>query len=425
MIAESIIFLQEFISSANVLREHECTPLHKAALKGHAEVTTILIQNGATVNAADTEECTPLHKAALKGHSEVTTILIQNGATVNAADTEGNTPLHCAGSGNIVDVLIKKGADIKYTNANGDTPLHCARSDEIANVLIKNGADINSTNTKVGKYASARSSRIWSYTSTSLSCRASVGVGFDLSLALTFPLCDVLANMSIGGFALSTLSLFPSLPFLCAIALLLDVFAGKTPYNLAKIAHRRNKGSYYSDDFKLVSEYLEKQKNTLSKSGKQSNVTTKKDTSKVSNKKQPREKNGYLNDNKDCELAKFYRRGIWFRPDPAVFVIDEKKVISQQGKNSHCGERVDSDTDEADTDDKKEQTTVKQTDSQSTLQALSSKLSTFSFQFNAAKPSDQAESRNEQHVHVFSETSEQSENNPKTKKAKKNSKKSS
>jgi len=69
------------------------TPLHAAALEGHAEVAGLLIDSGADVNARTSgTKSTPLHSAAGGGHAEVARLLLEHGADPGARTTEGNTP---------------------------------------------------------------------------------------------------------------------------------------------------------------------------------------------------------------------------------------------------------------------------------------------------------------------------------------------
>ena len=55
------------------------TPLHLAALNGHAETATALIDRGADVNAKSTDGATPLFVARLHQHTETIRILIDAG----------------------------------------------------------------------------------------------------------------------------------------------------------------------------------------------------------------------------------------------------------------------------------------------------------------------------------------------------------
>jgi len=72
------------------------TPLHMAALYGHAQVAVALLEHGAEVNAKDTEslEITPLHLAAMKGYVDMIRLLVEHGADLTLLDSvHGSTPL--------------------------------------------------------------------------------------------------------------------------------------------------------------------------------------------------------------------------------------------------------------------------------------------------------------------------------------------
>merc|ERR1712098_515100 len=65
---------------------------------------------------------TPLHNAAMKGHAEIASLLFPNGA--NVGNNEGNTPLHLAianGHENVASQLVKLGADGNLKNNDGKT----------------------------------------------------------------------------------------------------------------------------------------------------------------------------------------------------------------------------------------------------------------------------------------------------------------
>ncbi|MBW2412132.1 MAG: ankyrin repeat domain-containing protein [Deltaproteobacteria bacterium] len=125
------------------------TPLHVAAVMGHKEVSTLLIEGGANVNAEDERGLTPLHAAAWMGHAEIVALLIANGADIHAKGDGGVTALHTAalaGRQNTASVLISKGADINVKNEYGLTPLHVAAIEghrETAAMLIAQGADVH------------------------------------------------------------------------------------------------------------------------------------------------------------------------------------------------------------------------------------------------------------------------------------------
>ena len=103
------------------------TPLHLASALGHEEIITLLIDNGADLNAKDEDGKTPLFYASSKGHKEIVEILINHGADVNAMDKNNNNVLFqtvFSGHYDVVNILIKNGADIKHKNKFDETLLH-------------------------------------------------------------------------------------------------------------------------------------------------------------------------------------------------------------------------------------------------------------------------------------------------------------
>jgi ankyrin repeat protein len=106
---------------------YRITPLHRAAMAGHAAVAEALLARSAAVDAKDYGGGTALHSAAAHGRPDVAAVLLERGADPDAMDEEGHTPLHLAARGGheaAAAVLLDKGAD---PNARGEfigTPLH-------------------------------------------------------------------------------------------------------------------------------------------------------------------------------------------------------------------------------------------------------------------------------------------------------------
>ncbi len=124
------------------------TPLCWAASSGSAAVVEVLMVAGADPHrVAESGTLSPLGEAANKGHDEVLKVMIRLGADVNinAVDGFGDTALHLARVPAVVDVLIEAGADIEARNELGFTPLFDAAAVKIAAVraLVNHGADIN------------------------------------------------------------------------------------------------------------------------------------------------------------------------------------------------------------------------------------------------------------------------------------------
>ena len=75
---------------------HRCT---KQTHLGNVEVALTLINSGAESSVRARLGVTPLHLAALEGHAGLVRALVSAGADINCVDDEGVTPLHAAAVG--------------------------------------------------------------------------------------------------------------------------------------------------------------------------------------------------------------------------------------------------------------------------------------------------------------------------------------
>ena len=108
------------------------TPLHLAAHYGHADIVSIMLHNNAPVDIRSTNNManTPLHAALAGRRNDVSKMLIEAGADVNARQHGGWVPLHAAaanGDREMVDLLIARGADRVAVNDAGASAAAIAR----------------------------------------------------------------------------------------------------------------------------------------------------------------------------------------------------------------------------------------------------------------------------------------------------------
>ena len=114
------------------------TPLFKAVISGHQDLTALLLAAGSDPNTTNTGYpgvvgggWTPLHWTAKRGCSEIAKLLMNTGAEVDKVNPWNDmTPLHCAslfGRIDIIQVLLDGGADCKKKDASERTPLEIAK----------------------------------------------------------------------------------------------------------------------------------------------------------------------------------------------------------------------------------------------------------------------------------------------------------
>lgn len=92
------------------------TALHYPAFFGGVDVAEALLAAGADIEAVSRNAmgARPLHSAAAGRHLDVSRLLIERGADVNASQHGGFVPLHQAaqhGDGELAEVLLAAGAD--------------------------------------------------------------------------------------------------------------------------------------------------------------------------------------------------------------------------------------------------------------------------------------------------------------------------
>ena len=148
---ESVRSLLRDGADVNAAQGDGMTALHWAALRGDAEMVSVLVYAGA--NVASTTRLgayTPLHLASRDGRAEAVTLLIEAGSDPDATTTTGVTPLHFAAAGGDVPTLtslLEAGVEVDAReNSNGQTPLIFAAAAgrlDAVQALIAHGADVS------------------------------------------------------------------------------------------------------------------------------------------------------------------------------------------------------------------------------------------------------------------------------------------
>ncbi len=87
--------------------------IHWEANNGHRDITKLLLDKGANVNARTNCGVTPLHLACYHGGNKDTIkLLLNRGAKIDAKDDDGYSPIHYAGSKeDVVMLLLERGAE--------------------------------------------------------------------------------------------------------------------------------------------------------------------------------------------------------------------------------------------------------------------------------------------------------------------------
>jgi palmitoyltransferase len=174
-------FLDTDPSLLNKLDKDGRSPLHVAALGGHKDIVTELLERGADINIVNHNRFTPLHWAVVAGYISTVHFLISKGADINMRDIKGRNILHLAaendhldivyylieiqkmvvddldiddhtpltwaaykGSKSVVNFLLNRGANPNLQDKKGYTPLHWAAKSghsETVVVFIENRAD--------------------------------------------------------------------------------------------------------------------------------------------------------------------------------------------------------------------------------------------------------------------------------------------
>ena len=141
-------------ADVNATNSENESALLLASRRGNLDIIHALLSSGADPTIASVEGNTWLHYAVNGGCSiEVLTVIVGNGADVNATNNKNESALLLASQeGNLdtINILLESRADPNITSAEGNTWLHYAVdgrcSKEVFQAIIDHGADVNSRN---------------------------------------------------------------------------------------------------------------------------------------------------------------------------------------------------------------------------------------------------------------------------------------
>lgn len=118
-------------TQANAYSVDGFQPLGLASFFGHFDVVEYLLQSDAEVNSPsrNSQQVMPLHSSVAGRHLEVSRILLERGADVNAKQADDFSPLHEAvqnGQVEMVQLLLRHGANRYAQKSDGQTPVAMA-----------------------------------------------------------------------------------------------------------------------------------------------------------------------------------------------------------------------------------------------------------------------------------------------------------
>ena len=134
--------LQQTPSLIDSKQSNGFTPLIIATYNGQAEISTILIQHGADVNAQDKAGNTALMGLCFNGNTALVKLLLNNKVAVNTLNFNHASALIFAatfGHVDIIKLLLKAGADKTVKDVHGKTALDQAmmQGNDIVVALLK------------------------------------------------------------------------------------------------------------------------------------------------------------------------------------------------------------------------------------------------------------------------------------------------
>ena len=134
--------LQQDPGLANAFAVDGFQPLGLASFFRQPALVSLLLDAGAEVNSAsrNSQRVMPLHSSVASHSLDITRVLLEHGADVNAVQQAGYTPLleaAQAGELEILDLLLQYGADPLARREDGQTALDLARQEGRSDIVAR------------------------------------------------------------------------------------------------------------------------------------------------------------------------------------------------------------------------------------------------------------------------------------------------
>ena len=134
--------LQQDPGLANAFAVDGFQPLGLASFFRQPGLVSLLLDAGAEVNSAsrNPQQVMPLHSSVASHSLDITRVLLEHGADVNAVQQDGYTPLleaAQAGELEILELLLQYGADPLGRREDGQTALDLARQEGHSDIVAR------------------------------------------------------------------------------------------------------------------------------------------------------------------------------------------------------------------------------------------------------------------------------------------------
>ena len=157
--------IAEHPEHVNATGGNEMSPMHAAALAGHTNILSLLVEHGVDVRCRGIAGNTALHRTSQREKLEAGQFLLDCGADINARNNYRLTPLMYAAKRGFIEyvrMLLERGAAVDARSQFGTTALYWAiegKKLEAVQLLLEHGADVNVRNesgTTPSQFASRR-----------------------------------------------------------------------------------------------------------------------------------------------------------------------------------------------------------------------------------------------------------------------------